>query len=336
MAFGPLAGIMGRMGGADVRRPGRPGAGQARRRGRHQHRRRPAAGPGRHRRAGAAERRRLRRRPGPARRRGPAVPRAARGRLTSGCSRTCRGCASSCTTPCTPTPAASRSTARRSSAASPRRCPAWRAASTRATRRASSSCWAAASSSRRRPRSSRWRCAGWRRCWRWSRAGSTPSSPRPPKDRLPGHSALAETMRRRRASGGPAEQTFATLVGLELRPAPAARRRARCGARWPSSTAAADRDRLWSHPDLLPTSDDLDEPLDFVARQGLDDELPAPTADDAEDRRDARTPTDDGPAPDGASVSRRVGSTRPSASSPACRGRARRPRGSRGPARRAG
>ena len=37
-------------------------------------------------------------------------------------------------------------------------------------------------------------------------------------DRLPGHSALAETMRRRRASGGPAEQTFATLVGLELRP----------------------------------------------------------------------------------------------------------------------
>src|SRR5918998_1848165 len=38
------------------------------------------------------------------------------------------------------------------------------------------------------------------------------------KDRLPGHSALAETIRRRRASGGPAEQTFATLVGLELRP----------------------------------------------------------------------------------------------------------------------
>ena len=38
------------------------------------------------------------------------------------------------------------------------------------------------------------------------------------KDRLPGHSALAETMRRRRATGGPAEQTFATLVGLELRP----------------------------------------------------------------------------------------------------------------------
>ena len=37
-------------------------------------------------------------------------------------------------------------------------------------------------------------------------------------DRIPGTSALSETLRRRRATGGPAEQTFATLVGLELRP----------------------------------------------------------------------------------------------------------------------
>ena len=37
-------------------------------------------------------------------------------------------------------------------------------------------------------------------------------------DRLPGADALRETLRRRRASGGPAEQTFATVVGLELRP----------------------------------------------------------------------------------------------------------------------
>jgi hypothetical protein len=44
---------------------------------------------------------------------------------------------------------------------------------------------------------------------------------------------------------------------------------------------AAARDRLWSHPDLLPTSEDLDEPLDFVGRQGVDDELAQLTADDA-------------------------------------------------------
>ncbi|MGY1813519.1 zinc-dependent metalloprotease [Blastococcus sp. SYSU D00820] len=91
-------------------------------------------------------------------------------------------------------------------------------------------------------------------------------------ERLPGHGALAETMRRRRASGGPAEQTFATLVGLQLRP-----RRLRDAATvWGAMAqryGSAERDRLWSHPDLLPTSDDLDEPLDFVARQGQDDEL---------------------------------------------------------------
>src|SRR3954469_4863352 len=99
-------------------------------------------------------------------------------------------------------------------------------------------------------------------------------------DRLPGHSALAETMRRRRASGGPAEQTFATLVGLQLRP-----RRLRDAATvWAAmgrQRGAAERARLWSPPDLLPTADDLDEPLDFVGRQGMDDELAALTADDA-------------------------------------------------------
>jgi putative hydrolase len=93
-------------------------------------------------------------------------------------------------------------------------------------------------------------------------------------DRLPGHAALAETMRRRRASGGPAEQTFATLVGLELRP-----RRLRDAATvWGAMAqqhGVEGRDRLWGHPDLLPTSDDLDEPLDFVARQGVNEELEA-------------------------------------------------------------
>ncbi|HEY4630513.1 MAG TPA: zinc-dependent metalloprotease [Blastococcus sp.] len=116
-------------------------------------------------------------------------------------------------------------------------------------------------------------------------------------DRLPGHSALAETMRRRRASGGPAEQTFATLVGLELRP-----RRLRDAATvWGAmgqQYGNTARDRLWSHPDLLPTSDDLDEPLDFVSRQGADDELAALTADDAGSSEedgpdDPQAPTDD-------------------------------------------
>jgi putative hydrolase len=96
--------------------------------------------------------------------------------------------------------------------------------------------------------------------------------------RLPGHGALAETMRRRRASGGPAEQTFATLVGLELRP----RRLRDASTVWGAMAqqhGTGARDRLWSHPDLLPTSDDLDEPLDFVARQGGSDEFAELTGD---------------------------------------------------------
>src|SRR3954469_19074839 len=107
------------------------------------------------------------------------------------------------------------------------------------------------------------------------------------KDRLPGYSALAETMRRRRATGGPAEQTFETLVGLQLRP-----RRLRDAATvWAAMGqrfGSADRDRLWSHPDLLPTSDDLDEPLDFVARQDMDDQFGALT--DEEPPDDGSTP----------------------------------------------
>ena len=64
--------------------------------------------------------------------------------------------------------------------------------------------------------------------------------------------AIAETVRRRRASGGPAESAFATLVGLELRPAPAPRCRGDVEGRERCCRPGGTR-RLWSHPDLLPT-----------------------------------------------------------------------------------
>jgi putative hydrolase len=115
------------------------------------------------------------------------------------------------------------------------------------------------------------------------------------KDRLPGHSALAETMRRRRASGGPAEQTFATLVGLQLRPR-RLRDAATVFAAMGQKHGTAERDRLWSHPDLLPTSDDLDEPMDFVARQGMDDALAELTGDGSAESGPAAKP-DPGESP---------------------------------------
>jgi putative hydrolase len=81
--------------------------------------------------------------------------------------------------------------------------------------------------------------------------------------------ALRETVRRRRATGGPGEQTFATLVGLQLRP----RRLRDAAALWRGlreKRGVEGRDAVWSHPDLLPTSDDLDEPTGFVDRPELD------------------------------------------------------------------
>ncbi|MCU1688274.1 MAG: hypothetical protein JWN20_202, partial [Jatrophihabitantaceae bacterium] len=87
--------------------------------------------------------------------------------------------------------------------------------------------------------------------------------------RLPGAIALQETTRRRRATGGPAEHTFATLVGLELRP----RRLRDAAALWTALEAiggAEARDQLWSHPDLMPSADDLDDPAGFAARSQMD------------------------------------------------------------------
>jgi putative hydrolase len=89
--------------------------------------------------------------------------------------------------------------------------------------------------------------------------------------RLPAAGRLAEAVRRRRASGGPAEHTFATLVGLELRP----RRLREAGALWRSLTDARGqegRDAVWEHPDLMPTADDLGDPDAFV-HQKPDSEL---------------------------------------------------------------
>jgi putative hydrolase len=80
---------------------------------------------------------------------------------------------------------------------------------------------------------------------------------------LPAAAALRETVRRRRASGGPAEHTFAALVGLQLRP----RRLRDAAALWGALAAkggAAARDALWQHPDLLPSAEDLDDPVGFA------------------------------------------------------------------------
>src|SRR5262244_2794159 len=110
------------------------------------------------------------------------------------------------------------------------------------------------------------------------------------RDRLPQADALAEAVRRRRATGGPAEHTFATLVGLELRP----RRSREAAAIWRGLTEARGiegRDAVWAHPDLLPTAEDFDDPAGFVAgKHELDmSELEGP-GDEGAPGEDGKTP----------------------------------------------
>ncbi len=82
-------------------------------------------------------------------------------------------------------------------------------------------------------------------------------------DRMPAATPLAEAMRRRRGAGGPAEQTFASLVGLELRP----RRLREASNLWAAlrdRQGSAARDAVWAHPDLMPEAGDLDDPMGFA------------------------------------------------------------------------
>jgi putative hydrolase len=87
------------------------------------------------------------------------------------------------------------------------------------------------------------------------------------RGQLPHAAGLRETMRRRRAAGGPAEHTLASLVGLEMRP----RRLRDAATLWNALEEARGipgRDAVWSHPDLIPTAEDLDDPASFATRRG--------------------------------------------------------------------
>ncbi|WP_231447044.1 zinc-dependent metalloprotease [Brevibacterium zhoupengii] len=83
---------------------------------------------------------------------------------------------------------------------------------------------------------------------------------------LPGRDQIREALRRRRATAGPAEKTFSTLVGLEFNP-----RRLRDAAALfgylETQGGTEARDKVFSHPDLLPTTQDLDDPLGYSERR---------------------------------------------------------------------
>jgi putative hydrolase len=89
---------------------------------------------------------------------------------------------------------------------------------------------------------------------------------------LPKSIAIGEAVRRRRATGGPAEKTFGTLIGLELRP----RKLREAATLWREighRLGSEKRDALWQHPDMLPTADEIANPDLLFARldAGTDD-----------------------------------------------------------------
>ncbi|WP_159814406.1 zinc-dependent metalloprotease [Actinomyces sp. zg328] len=91
---------------------------------------------------------------------------------------------------------------------------------------------------------------------------------------LPRGMALAEMMRRRRAAGGPAEQVFAQLIGLEFRPR-LAREAAELWRRIGAESSDAERDAFWQHPDVMPTASELAHPEDFLTMRRADKDMDA-------------------------------------------------------------
>jgi len=89
--------------------------------------------------------------------------------------------------------------------------------------------------------------------------------------RLPNASSIAEAIIRRRAEGGPAEVTFGTLVGLQLRP----RKLREARELWRILTrefGTKVRDEIWLHPDQLPTAEEIETPHLAVARLRNEDD----------------------------------------------------------------
>jgi putative hydrolase len=82
-------------------------------------------------------------------------------------------------------------------------------------------------------------------------------------ERLASLPQLRETMGRRRATGGPAETTFSTLVGMKLRPT-LFREANTVFAAVRAKSGIEARDALWNHPDLLPDAESLADPLGFA------------------------------------------------------------------------
>lgn len=82
-------------------------------------------------------------------------------------------------------------------------------------------------------------------------------------ERIPSTGALNEAWRRRRATGGSAEQAFAKVVGIEFA-APKVAEAMELWRRVDQAVGMDRRDEVWNHPDFLPVAENLDNPASFI------------------------------------------------------------------------
>ncbi|WP_067778519.1 zinc-dependent metalloprotease [Actinomyces vulturis] len=80
---------------------------------------------------------------------------------------------------------------------------------------------------------------------------------------LPHAVALGEMMRRHRASGSAAEKMFASLMGMNFRPAQA-RKAAELWHLLTTAQGVEGRDAYWAHPDVMPTAQEIASPETFL------------------------------------------------------------------------
>jgi putative hydrolase len=86
--------------------------------------------------------------------------------------------------------------------------------------------------------------------------------------RLPSIASAIEMLNRKRVTDAPAERTFRIIIGLQSNP----KLRRDAKLMWERLTKE-QRDEIWSHPDQLPTREEIEDPDKLVARlnQGGDD-----------------------------------------------------------------
>lgn len=83
------------------------------------------------------------------------------------------------------------------------------------------------------------------------------------EDRIPSTHTMNEAWRRRRATGGSAEQAFAKVVGIEFS-APKVAEATELWRRVEVAVGVKRRDAIWDHPDFLPVAEDLDNSAEFI------------------------------------------------------------------------